>query len=68
VIAQRFLAALLTFLLFALIIVGSVALARVLGYPAWGWFIGIGICAMMVIGFLRQKPPPPPPPTHQRRR
>jgi hypothetical protein len=68
---QRALAALLTFLLFALIITGSVALCRVLGHPGWGWAIGIGICLMMVYGFLRQgrsaAPPPPPPPARKRR-
>jgi hypothetical protein len=67
---QRFLAALLTFLLFALIIVGSVAVARALGSPGWGWVIGIGICVMMVFGFWRQSgaSPPPPPPADRRRR
>jgi hypothetical protein len=67
---QRALAALLTFLLFALIITGSVALCRVLGHPGWGWAIGIGICVMMVYGFLRQSrsAAPPPPPPHNRRR
>jgi hypothetical protein len=71
VIGQRLLAALLTFLFFALIIVGSVALCRVFGHPAWGWVIGIGICVMMVFGFVRQSrssaPPPPPPPRRGRR-
>jgi hypothetical protein len=68
---QRALAALLTFLFFALIITGSVALCRVLGHPGWGWAIGIGICVMMVYGFLRQSrsaAPPPPPPVRKGRR
>jgi hypothetical protein len=65
---QRVVAIVLTVLLFALIIVGSVAIARVFGYPAWGWFIGIGICALMVVGFLRQSTPPAPPPDHRSRR
>ena len=51
---QRALAALLTFLLFALIITGSVAVCRALKHPGWGWVIGIGICVMMVVGFLVQ--------------
>jgi hypothetical protein len=65
---QRVVAVVLTVLLFALIIVGSVAIARVFGYPAWGWFIGVGICGLMVVGFLRQSNPPPPPPDHRSRR
>lgn len=65
---SRLLAALLTFLLFALIIVGAVAIARVFGHPAWGWVFGIGFCLMMVYGFVRQSrnAPPPPPPTTRR--
>jgi hypothetical protein len=69
--AQRALAALLTFLLFALIITGSVAICRVFKHPAWGWVIGIGICLMMVYGFVRQsrsEAPPPPPPARRGRR
>jgi hypothetical protein len=64
---QRVVAAVLTVLLFALIIVGSVAIARIFGYPTWGWFIGIGICALMVVGFLTQSSPPEPPPDHRKR-
>ncbi len=68
---QRALAALLTFLLFALIITGSVAVCRALKHPGWGWVIGIGICVMMVVGFLvqsRSEAPPPPPPARRGRR
>lgn len=65
---QRVVAVILTVLLFALIIVGSVAIARIFGYPGWGWFIGIGICGLMVVGFLRQKDQPPPPEDHRTRR
>jgi hypothetical protein len=65
------LAAVLTFLLFALIITGSVALCRVFKHPGWGWVIGPAICATMVVAFLRQSrtsAPPPPPPARRGRR
>ena len=65
---QRVVAVVLTFLLFALIIVGSVAIARVFDYPTWGWFIGFGFCGLMVFGFLKQGDPPEPPPDHRKRR
>jgi uncharacterized membrane protein HdeD (DUF308 family) len=68
---QRLLAALLTFLFFALIITGSVAICRALKHPGWGWVIGIGICVMMVVGFVvqsRASTPPPPPPAARRGR
>ena len=66
---QRVVAVVLTFLLFALIIVGSVAIARVcFGYPAWGWFIGFGICALMVVGFICARAAPAHPEDHRTRR
>lgn len=68
---QRLLAALLTFLFFALIISGSVAICRALKHPGWGWVIGIGICVMMVVGFFaqsRSSTQPPPPPARRGRR
>ena len=68
---QRVLAAVLTFLFFALIITGSVAICRALKHPGWGWVIGPGICVIMVVAFLRQsrtQAPPPPPPARRGRR
>jgi hypothetical protein len=68
---QRVLAAVLTFLFFALIITGSVAICRALKHPAVGWAIGPGICVIMVVAFLRQshtQAPPPPPPARRGRR
>jgi uncharacterized membrane protein YbhN (UPF0104 family) len=53
-IAQRLLAALLTVLVFALIIVISLAIFRYLGHPAYGWFVGIGFCLVMVVAFVVQ--------------
>jgi hypothetical protein len=53
-IAQRLLAALLTTLVFALIIVLAVAVFRYLGHPDYGWFVGIGFCLVMVVAFLLQ--------------
>jgi hypothetical protein len=68
-IGSRLLAALLTFLLFALIIFGAVAIARSFHHPAWGWVIGVGFCLMMVYGYVRQsRTPPPPPPARRPRR
>jgi uncharacterized membrane protein YbhN (UPF0104 family) len=54
VIGQRILAALLTALVFALIIAIAVAVFRYLGHPAYGWFVGIGFCVVMVASFLIQ--------------
>jgi hypothetical protein len=67
---QRVLAAVLTFLLFALIITGSVAICRALKHPGWGWVIGPAICVTMVVAFLRQShsSAPPPPPARRGRR
>jgi hypothetical protein len=53
-IAQRFLAALLTVLVFALIIAISIAVFRYLGHEGYGWFVGIGFCLVMVIAFFAQ--------------
>jgi uncharacterized membrane protein YbhN (UPF0104 family) len=53
-IAQRLLAALLTVLVFALVIAIAVAVFRYLGHPAYGWFVGIGFCVIMVIAFVLQ--------------
>ncbi len=53
-IAQRLLAGLLTVLVFALIIFGSVAVFRYLGNANYGWFVGIGFCVVMVIAFFVQ--------------
>ncbi len=53
-IAQRLLAALLTFLVFALIIAIAVAVFRWLGHPGYGWIIGIGCCVVMVVAFVVQ--------------
>jgi hypothetical protein len=53
-IAQRFLAALLTTLVFALIIAISLAVFRYLHHPAYGWFVGVGFCVVMVIAFVVQ--------------
>jgi hypothetical protein len=54
VITQRLLAVLLTVLVFALIISISVAVFRYLGDPGFGWFVGVGFCAVMVLGFVVQ--------------
>ncbi|HSP37559.1 MAG TPA: hypothetical protein VLR26_07390 [Frankiaceae bacterium] len=53
-IAQRLLAALLTVLVFALIIAIAVAVFRSMGHPGYGWFAGIGFCAVMVVAFVIQ--------------
>jgi hypothetical protein len=53
-IGQRILAALLTALVFALIIFGSVAVFRYLGDETYGWFVGIGFCVIMVVAFIVQ--------------
>ena len=53
-IGQRILAALLTLLVFALIIAISVAVFRYLGHEGYGWFVGIGFCVVMVVAFLVQ--------------
>ena len=53
-IGQRILAALLTVLVFALIIALSVAFFRYLGHPGFGWFVGIGFCVIMVVAFVVQ--------------
>jgi hypothetical protein len=53
-IGQRILAALLTLLVFALIIAVASAVFRYLGHPAWGWFVGVGFCVVMVVAFLLQ--------------
>ena len=53
-IAQRLLATLLTVLVFALIIVISVAVFRYLGHPGYGWFVGVGFCLVMVVAFIVQ--------------
>ena len=53
-IGQRILAALLTVLVFALIISIAVAVFRYLGHPGYGWFVGIGFCVVMVVAFLAQ--------------
>ena len=53
-IAQRLLAALLTTLVFALIIAIAVAVFRYLGHPGFGWFVGIGFCLVMVVAFVVQ--------------
>jgi hypothetical protein len=53
-IAQRLLAALLTTLVFALIIAIAVAVFRYLGHPGYGWFVGIGFCLIMVVAFIVQ--------------
>jgi hypothetical protein len=53
-IAQRLLAALLTVLVFALIIALSIALFRYLHHPAYGWYVGIGFCLVMVLAFVLQ--------------
>ena len=52
--AQRLLAALLTVLVFALIIAIAVAVFRALGHPTFGWFVGVGFCLVMVVAFLLQ--------------
>jgi hypothetical protein len=53
-IGQRILAALLTVLVFALIIAISIAVFRYLGHPDYGWFVGIGFCVIMVVAFIVQ--------------
>jgi hypothetical protein len=53
-IAQRLLAALLTTLVFALIIAIALAVFRYLGHPGYGWFVGIGFCLVMVVAFIVQ--------------
>jgi hypothetical protein len=53
-ITQRLLAALLTVLVFALIIAISLAVFRYLEHPAYGWFVGVGFCVVMVVAFLVQ--------------
>ena len=53
-ITQRLLAALLTLLVFALIIAISLAVFRYLDHPGYGWFVGIGFCVVMVVAFLVQ--------------
>jgi hypothetical protein len=53
-IAQRLLAALLTTLVFALIIAISVAVFRYLHHPGYGWFVGVGFCLVMVVAFILQ--------------
>ncbi len=53
-IGQRILAALLTILVFALIIAIAHAVFQYLGHPAYGWYVGIGFCAVMVFAFLFQ--------------
>lgn len=53
-IGQRILAGLLTTLLFALIIVVSVAVFRYLGNVTYGWIVGIGFCVVMVVAFIVQ--------------
>jgi uncharacterized membrane protein YbhN (UPF0104 family) len=54
VIGQRILAALLTVLVFALIISIAVAVFRYLGHPGYGRFVGIGFCVVMVVSFVVQ--------------
>ncbi|MDQ1634036.1 MAG: hypothetical protein QOJ32_845 [Frankiaceae bacterium] len=53
-IGQRLLAAFLTILVFALIILGAQAVFRYLGYPGYGWYVGVGFCAVMVLAFIVQ--------------
>lgn len=53
-IGQRLLAALLTTLVFALVIAISHAVFRYLGHPGYGWFVGIGFCLVMVVAFVVQ--------------
>ena len=53
-IGQRILAALLTVLVFALIIAIASAVFRYLGHPGWGLFVGIGFCVVMVVAFVVQ--------------
>lgn len=53
-IGQRILAALLTILLFALIVAISLAVFRYLDHPGYGWFVGVGFCAIMVVAFVVQ--------------
>lgn len=51
---QRLVAALLTLLFLALVLVVFVALFRVFGHPGWGWVAGLVFIALMVLGFVRQ--------------
>jgi hypothetical protein len=53
-IAQRIVAALLTILVFALIIAIAQAVFRYLGAPAYGWYVGVGFCLVMVLAFIIQ--------------
>ena len=53
-IGQRLLAAFLTILVFALIILVAQAVFRYLGHPAYGWYVGVGFCAVMVVAFVLQ--------------
>lgn len=53
-IGQRVLAALLTILVFALIIAVAHAVFQYLGHPAYGWYVGIGFCVIMVVAFVFQ--------------
>ena len=48
-------AVLLVALLFAFILVVFVAIFRALGYPAWGWVMGVAFCLFMVYGFVRDQ-------------
>jgi O-antigen/teichoic acid export membrane protein len=54
VIAQRLVAAVLTLLVFALIIAIAHAVFQYLDHPAYGWYVGIGFCAVMVVAFVVQ--------------
>lgn len=52
--AQRLVAALITLLFLALVLVVFVALFRLAGHPGWGWVVGLAFIALMVVGFVRQ--------------